>query len=354
MDITTLGIDIGKNTFHAIGADKTGKRIFRGKFSRIKLEKYMKQRSPCLVAMESCGGAHHLGRMFQKFGHDVRLIAPQHIKAYVDKHRKNDYNDAAGICEAVTRPHMKFVPIKTVEQQDILALHKVRARLIEERTALTNSIRGLLLERGVTIKQGIANVAPIVRSIIDNDNLEISREVSENFRCTLSCLYDELIQKNNDIEKYEKRLKAIVKKSPAVKNLMTIPGIGLLTATLIEAKIGDIQHFKNGRQLAAFLGLVPRQCSTGGKEKLGPISKHGDKVLRTLLIHGARAVWWSIDRSKKEIVAPNAKWLAKVKDKAGVHKAVVAYANKNARIVWAILKTGTKYDPNYSLCNAIA
>ncbi len=347
MDIKTLGLDIGKNTFHMIGADQTGTRHLKKKFSRPKLMEFMAHFPTCLVGMESCGGAHHLAREFTKMGYTVKLIAPRYVKPFIDTRYKNDFNDAAAICEAVTRPHMNFVPIKTIKQQDLIAIHIVRDRFVQQRTALVNELRGLLLERGITINKGISNIIPALESLINGENPSITPV----FRDLLRDYRNHCLDKNEEVKKYENQLKAIAKKSPEIKRSIEAPGIGLITATLLEGKIADMGTFKNGRQFAAFLGLVPKQYTTGGKIKLGSISKRGDRALRTLLIHGARSVLFALKRRKTPIDSKHAEWFLELEQNVGIHKAIVGYANKTARILWAMQKYGTKYDPNHSPSN---
>lgn len=342
MDIKTIGIDIGKNKFHLHGVNDKGKIVLKKQFTRAKLYEFMANFKPCLVGMEACGGAHHLARMFKKFGHDVRLMAMQHVKPYT-KAYKNDFNDAAGICEAVTRPHMNFVGIKTTTQQDIIAIHNDRARLVEERTALANEIRGLLLENGITIPQGIHKIIPLVNELLDPE----AEEITPVLKGLLTDILEDFKSKNISIKKREMALKELAKNNHEVQKLMTIPGIGITIATAFVAKVGDPNVFKNGRQLAAWLGLVPKQYSTGGKVQLGGISKRGDRYLRSLLVHGARAVLRAIKLKKADELSPPMKWLKSVSERRGHNKGIVAFANKMARVAWALLVHDTDYHDNY-------
>lgn len=343
MDIKTLGIDIGKNKFHLYGVNAKGKIVLRKQLTRPKLYEFMANLNPCKVGMEACGGAHHLARMFRDMGHDVRLMAIQHVKPYT-KAYKNDFNDAAGICEAVTRPHMNFVSVKTVSQQEILALHNDRARHVEERTALANEIRGLLLEHGITIPQGINKIIPLVTELLDPE----AEEITPPLKSLLTDMIEDFKHKGSLIKKRDDQLNAIAKTNPQAQQLMTIPGIGVIIATAFVGKVGDVNVFKNGRQLAAWLGLVPQQYSTGGKVQLGPISKRGDRYLRSLLIHGARSVLCALKYKKEENLSPPMKWLKNVADRRGHNKGVVAFANKIARVAWALLSNGTDYQDHYS------
>jgi transposase len=342
MDIKTLGIDIGKNKFHLHGVNHHGKVVLRKQMTRAKLYEFMSNLSPCKVGMEACGGAHHLARVLKTMGHDVRLMAIQHVKPYT-KAYKNDFNDAAGICEAVTRPHMNFVSIKTVSQQELLAFHNDRARLVEERTALANEIRGVLLEQGLTIPQGIHKIVPIVMELLDEGSQELSAPLKELLQDMLA----DFNQKNLLIKKRDEQLKRFATVNPQVQQLMTMPGIGVIVATAFVGKVGDVSVFKNGRQLAAWLGLVPNQYSTGGKTQLGRISKRGDRYLRSLLVHGARSVLASLRHKKPEDLPSTMKWLMNVAQRRGHNKGIVAFANKMARMAWALLSYGTEYEPRH-------
>jgi transposase len=269
MDITTIGIDIAKRIFQLHGIDKNGRVVLKKKLIRDQLLNYMANLPKCLVVIEACGGANYWGREITKLGHEVKLMAPQFVKPYV-KTNKNDQADAEAICEAVSRPNMRFVPIKSIEQQDILSIHRVRQRLVKNRTALANEIRGLLHEFGFIIPQGINKVIPMLTEILDGDNLSnISYQ-------TFYALKEEFIDNDIRIEILEKHLKEMARQHDLYKKLITVPGIGLITATALIASIGNASYFKNGRQLSAWLGLVPRQHSSGGKEKLLGISKRGD------------------------------------------------------------------------------
>ena len=349
MDIKTLGIDIGKNKFHLHGVNQAGKIVFKKAMTRAKLYEFMANLKPCLVGMEACGGAHHLARLFKERGHDVRLMAIQHVKPYV-KAYKNDFNDAAGICEAVARPHMHFVSIKTVAQQDILALHNDRSRLVEERTALANEMRGTLLEQGMTIPQGIHKIIPLVADLLDPE----CEDITSMLKRLLQRMSDDFKHKTLLIKECDDDLNALSKSNLQVQQLMTIPGIGTITSTAIVGKVGDVTVFKNGRQLAAWIGLVPNQYTTGGKVQLGRISKRGDRYLRSLLVHGARSVLVALKRKREENLSSLLKWLKNVAERRGHNKGIVAFANKMARMIWALLANKTEYKENYSRHSAQA
>ncbi len=349
MDIKMIGIDIGKSKFHVVGKDQKDKVVMRKQMTRAKLYEFMSNLKPCLVGMEACGGAHHLARTFKEMGHDVRLMAIQHVKPYISGY-KNDFNDAAGICEAVSRPHMKYVATKTVSQQDILAIHNDRARLVEERTALANEMRGMLLEYGITIPQGIHRIAPLVATLLDPE----CEEITPPLKLLLTDMLEDFKQKEQRIKMREGYLKDVARNNAQVQRLMEIPGFGIIISTAMIGKVGDVNVFKNGRQLAAWLGLVPEQYSTGGKVQLGRISKRGDRYLRSLLVHGARAVLRAIKNMDQEKLTPLKVWLKNVAERRGHNKGIVAFANKVARIAWALLAHGTSYQDDYKRFASIA
>jgi transposase len=332
--ITVLGIDLAKSSFQLHGVDENGNTVLKKKLSRSKLTAFIATLPPCLIGLEACGGAHHWVRTFSDFGHAVKMIAPQFVKPYV-KSNKNDAVDAEAICEAVQRPNMRFVPSKSIEQQDIQCVHRIRSLLVGRRTAQANQIRGLLIEYGIIIPQGINQLRKAIPCILeDADN-----KLSAYFRELLRELYEEIVHFDERIEAVEVKLKVISEQNEDCKRLLTIPGVGLLTATALIAAIGDISVFKSGRELAAWLGLVPRQHSTGGKQNLLGISKRGDTYLRTLLIHGGR----SVVRVAHKHQDKRNQWIGDIKQRRGENISNVAVANKNARIVWALLTKKQDY-----------
>jgi transposase len=282
--MSVLGIDIAKLVFHVVGMDDTGAVVLRKRLPRSELLAFIANVPPLRIGMEACGSAHYWARCFREHGHDVRLIAPQFIKAYV-KSPKNDARDAEAICEAVTRPTMRFVPIKRVEQQDLQALHRIRERIIKARTALVNEIRGLLSEYGMVLPQSITKFRALIVSKLQNEQAKLTALSTEVFWQ----LYDEFLSLEKRLAYDDEKLAAIGRAHPECQRLQTIPGIGPISATAILAAISDATQFKNGRQFAAWLGLVPREHSTGGKPRLLGISKRGDRYLRKLFVHGARA-----------------------------------------------------------------
>lgn len=334
MNVKTLGIDLAKRVFQLHGIDSEGRVIIRKRLSRTEFPNFIAKLPPCLIGMEACSGSNYWARKFIQFGHTVKLMSPQFVKPYV-KSNKNDKNDAEAICEAVARPTMRFIPIKEVKQQDIQALHRIRSQLIQTRTALVNQIRGLLAEYGVIIPIQIQNVRKRLSEILDDQ----SNELTEFSRALFKELYEDLIKIDERMHSCDKKLVMIFKTNSNCKRISEVPGVGLVTATAIIASINDAKVFKNGRELSAWLGLVPRQFSSGNKQRLLGISKRGDCYLRTLLIHGARSV---IRHSSCKEDA-RSQWLNSIKKRRGANKACVALANKNARVIWAILAHGTGY-----------
>ena len=333
MKITTIGIDLAKSVFHVHGADELGKPVLKKRLSRKKLLPFLANITPCLVGMEACGGAHFWAREIKKLGHDVRLMSPQFVKPYV-KTNKNDFNDAEGICEAVGRANMRFVPIKSPAQQDLQAVHRIRAQLVKSRTAQGNQIRGLLAEYGIVIPKGLGRLRAELPWILEDAENALSM-MARRFIADLAVRLSEL---DDRIAQYDKEIQRAFKQNDAARRIEQVEGVGPLVATAIVGAVGDAKEFKNGRQLSAWLGLVPKQHSTGGKTVLLGISKRGDTYIRTLLIHGARSVVSYVDRKEKD--DPRSRWLRQLKARHGTNAAAVALANKNARIIWALLTKG--------------
>ena len=332
-NITVLGIDLAKNVFQLHGTDPKGKCILKKRLGRESLIEFMAQLPSCLVGIEACGGAHYWARTFQSMGHIVKIMAPQFVKPYV-KSNKNDQNDAAGINEAVSRPTMKFVPIKQIEQQDILLMHRCRELLIKQRTALSNQIRGLLAEYGVVIPQGM-NQIKILPEILDSNKEKLSTRA----RCIFTRLHEQFKTLQEQICVYDKEIEQHAHEDVRCKEIQKLNGIGPITASAIVATIGDPNVFKNGREVSAWLGLVPKQHSSGNKVHMGGISKRGDCYVRTLLIHGGRSFVNVCEKKTDKLSL----WVADKKHRCGYNKAAVALANKNARIIWAMLATGEAY-----------
>jgi transposase len=331
-NITTVGIDLAKNIFHLVGTDITGKIVWRKRLTRHALVPFLAQLPPVTIGMEACGGAHYWARQFHQQGHTVKLMAPQFVKPYV-KSNKNDMRDAEAIAEAVTRPTMR--PIKDVDQQDIQALHRVRERLIGERTALINEVHGLMNEYGIVLPKGVAKFRQAVVEKLESEKDKLTTLSQELFWK----LVKEFAALEDQIAFYQEKLETLATTHPECQRLMTIPGIGPITATALIAAVGDVRVFKNGRQFAAWLGLVPKQHSTGGQSHLLGISKRGDSYLRKLLIHGARATlrWVKLQTDRRS------QWIRGLLARRGWNRTAVAVANKNARIVWALLRRGGVY-----------
>lgn len=332
--LAVLGIDIAKQSFQLHGVDCNGVTVLRKTLNRKKLCSFIAKLPVCTIGIEACGGANHWARVFQGFGHTVHMMAPQFVKPYV-KSNKSDAADAEAICEAVQRPTMRFVPAKSVAQQDLQSLHRIRSQAVARRTAQANQIRGLLMEYGLVIPQGIVYIRKSIPAMLEDGE----NELTAMFRELLSDLYDEMVHLDERIKTLENKLKALCSQNEDCQRLLTIPGVGLLSATALVAAIGDINAFKNGRELAAWLGLVPRQHSTGGKSTLLGISKRGDTYLRTLLIHGGRTVVRVADKHRDQ----RSQWISQLDARRGKNISAVAVANKNARVAWALLSQRTTY-----------
>jgi transposase len=338
-ELSTVAIDLAKKVFHLVGTDTTGNILWRKRLSRNALMPFIAQLPPVLIGMEACGGAHDWARRFREHGHAVKLMAPQFVKAYV-KSNKNDTRDAEAIAEAVTRPTMRFVPVKDVEQQDIQALHRIRERLIGERTALVNEVHGLMNEYGIVIPKGVPKFRQAVVDKLESEKDKLTPLSQELFWKLL----EEFAALEQQIAFYQEKLESLAKTHPECQRLMSIPGIGPITATALLAAVGDVGVFKNGRQFAAWLGLVPKQHSTGGQTRLLGISKRGDSYLRKLLIHGARATL----RFAGLKTDGRSRWIQGLLERRGWNRTAVAVANKNARIVWALLSRGGLYQERAS------
>jgi transposase len=345
MNITQVGIDLAKLVFQVHGVDARGKVVLRKQLKRSQVVVFFAQLAPCLIGMEACGGAHFWARKLMEFGHTVKLIAPQFVKPYV-KTNKNDAADAEAICEAVGRPNMRFVSIKNTEQQTVLGLHRVRQGFVIERTAQANQIRGLLAEFGLVISVGIGSIERKLPEILEDG----ANGLSGVSRALFARLLAHFRVLDRQVEELEREINAWHREDTASQRLQAIPGIGPLTASALVASVGNAKVFHNGRQFAAWLGLVPRQSSTGGKPNLLGISKRGDTYLRTLLIHGARSVLLHLKRYPDRADG----WLARVANRRNPNIAAVALANKNARTVWALLAHGREYQAGYRSVSPVA
>jgi len=331
---TTIGLDIAKQVFQVHGADRAGKAVLRRKLKRSEAARFFSEQPPCLVGIEASGSAHYWSRVISGFGHTVRLMAPQFVKPYV-KSQKNDANDAEAIAEAVTRPNMRYVPQKTVEQQDLQCLHRVRSRLVACRTQLINQIRGLLAEYGIVLPQHTAQVRRGLPSVLEDAENQLTgagRELSQS-------LYEELTELDEKISAADERIQIAFQNTPNCQRIAAVEGVGPLIATAVVAAISNGHAFEKGRQFCAWLGLVPRQHSSGGKSRLLGISKRGDPYPRTLLIHGARSV---VYRAKAR-TDKRSLWIADKQQRLGATKACVAVANKNARVIWTLIAREQEY-----------
>lgn len=331
--ITTVGIDLAKNVFSLHGVDAAGRTVLRRTVRRDRLVETVAALSPCLIGMEACSGAHEWGRRFQQHGHSVKLMAPKFVAPY-RKSDKNDGNDAEAVCEAVTRPSMRFVPVKSVEQQALLALHRVRQGFVVERTAVINRLRGLMSEFGV--------VLPLRSVTVRRQAAAAAETLPELAKRAIGDLLEQLRVLDERVDAYDDQIHAQARLSEPARRLMQIRGIGPTTALAIVATVGNAREFKNGRQFAAWIGLVPGQYSTGGKSRLGHISKRGDAYLRNLLVQGARSVLQTAHMHQDRI----SRWAISLQERRGYFRALVAIANKNARIAWAVLANDTPYKSN--------
>lgn len=341
MKITTVGLDLAKSAFQVHCADADGKPVVRRKLRRSQVAGFFAQLPACLIGLEACASAHHWARTLQAFGHEVRLIPPQYVKPFV-KTNKNDAVDAEAICEALMRPTMRFAPVKSVEQQAVLSLHRARELLVRQRTMVSNALRGHCAEFGLVAAQGTGNVRKLIGIIDDSDD----DRLPDLARQALGCLVEQLHTLQTQIASLERKLMAWHRANEASRRLVAIPGVGVMTATALVATIGDASQFHSGRQLAAWLGLVPKQNSSGGKERLGRISKRGDGYLRRLLVHGARAVLrWSRGSNKCGPSQGRTAWQLSLLARRPTNVVLVAMANKTARVVWAMLTRGEIYRP---------
>jgi transposase len=337
MNIIRVGVDIAKSVFHVHGVDRHEQTLWQGKYSRNKWLDALSRKVPAgaEIGLEACASAHHWARELQKRGYYVRLIAAQFVKPYV-KSNKNDRVDAEAICEAMSRPNMRFVAPKTVAQQDIQAAHRIREELVGQRTAKANQIRGLVGEYGVVAPVGIQQLRRALPEWLE----DAENELSDSFRVLLHGLADDLRYLDDRITALDERINESVKQDPVARRLMTLRGVGPLTASALAGALGDGKAFRRGRDFAASLGLTPRQHSTGGRDRLLGISKRGDSYLRKLLVHGARAVLRHVDGKDDGL----SYWLKALVARKHVNVATVALANKTARIAWAVVHNEAAYD----------
>ncbi len=340
MQVVRIGLDLAKYVFAVHGVDARGKIVLRKTLRRDSVSRFFANLPPCMVGMEASNGAHYWARLLTDLGHQVRLISPQFVTPYV-KSNKNDRNDAEAICEAISRPTMRFVPPKSAEQLPVQAVHRIRRRLVSDRVKLVNQVRGLLAEHGIVIPRDITKLRRGLAELV----ARCDDDLSELVRSLMVELREELVELDRRITSYDRRIREIFRNSEPCQRLGKIEGIGPITATALMAAVGDRTCFKNGRQFAAWLGLVPKQQSSGGRARLFGISKRGDRYLRTLMIHGARAALAQAGGKQD----PRSLWLTKLRQRRHANVAAVALANKNARIVWAMLAGNTSYEPELSI-----
>ncbi|ATU95448.1 IS110 family transposase [Phyllobacterium zundukense] len=334
MAIAFIGIDLAKNVFQLHGTDAAGRQLFSKRLRRDQLLPELVKLPPCIIGIEACTGAFFWQRQFEKLGYSVKIIAPQYVKPFV-KHQKNDQNDAEAICTAMRQPNMKFVPTKNQEEQDIQSLHRARSRLVNHRTALVSQMRGLLLDRGITVGITIRRARRAIPEII----ADMTNDLTDMTRDVIAELLEFLDQIDQRVKAFDRRIEAVFRANPTCQRIARICGVGPKTATAIVAAVGDGSEFKNGRHLAAWMGLVPRQHSSGNRKILMGISKRGDQRLRTLLVHGARAVV-RVTAKREDAFS---RWVNALRERRGMNRAIVAVANKNARIIWAVLRRDVEF-----------
>ncbi|MGE0056296.1 MAG: IS110 family transposase [Hyphomicrobium sp.] len=335
MTVETLGIDIAKNVFQLHGVNQAGHCTYQRRMSRDRLLPEIAQLAPCTIVIEACTGAFYWARKLSGLGHTVRVISPQYVKPFARRRQKNDGNDAEAICVAGRQPHMQFVPHKSIEQQDIQAVHRARQRLVNHRTSVVSQIRGMLLDRGFAIAVSIGRARLAIPEIIG----DLANELTALARETIAELYDLFRDLDRRIASFDDKIERIFKSSETCQRIATIKGVGPKTATAIVAAVGDGREFKNGRHLAAWLGLVPRQHSSGDRRVLMGITKRGDQHLRSMLVHGAR----SVVRTAGYQDTPLNAWVNQLRERRGFNRATVAVANKTARMIWALLRSGDTF-----------
>jgi transposase len=335
--VATIGIDIGKNTFHLVGLDQRGNIVLQLKTSRAQLERRLANVPRCLIGMEACSGTHHIGRQLGALGHDVRLIPAQYVKPFLKGH-KNDYRDAEAIAEAVQRPTMHFVSIKTPDQMDLLALHRVRSRLVSRRTGVINQIRGFLIERGITVRQGPAPLRKALSDILSSNSPTLSSRMVR----LIGDLAEDWRRLDERIATVSAEIEALAEQDGPCQRLMTVPGIGPIISSAVVAAIGNGAGFKQGRDFGAWLGLVPKQESTGDRTILGKISKRGNKYLRTLFVQAAHVILARRPSAARRGLWP---WIEQASKRLHRNMLAIALANKLARIAWAVLARGREYQP---------
>jgi transposase len=338
MQVTRIGMDIAKQIFDLHGVDRRGKVVLRRTVRRERLLELLAQLKPCTIGMEACGGAHYWHREISGLGHTVRLLSAHKVKPYVAGN-KNNRHDAAAICEAMSRPSMRFVQPKSQAQQDLQTLHRARTLVVRDLTALSNQMRGLLHEYGIVVRKGVAALRRTLPQLLEDDQrgritAVLKQVVAEQFE-----RFNYLAQR---LDQYDRQITQLCQQDPRCRRLLKIAGIGPLSATALVAAIGNGHEFKNGRHFSAYLGLVPGHSNTGDHTVMLPITKRGNRYLRTLLIHGGRSAVYAARRRTD----PRSRWLNRLREASGYNLAAVALANKNARVAWAVLRYGEDYRPS--------
>jgi transposase len=342
MKLNRIGIDLAKNVFQLHGVDRSGRTVWKRRLKRNQwLKAVLDKAEPgCVIGMEACAGAHHWARELQSRGYTVRLIPPQFVKPYV-KSNKNDANDAEAICEAMSRPGMRFVAVKSVEQQDIQATHRIRAELMTQRTAKANQIRGLVAEYGLVAPQRLSSLRAAIPGWLE----DAENGLTDHFRSLLHGLWSDLLSVDDRVLELDRAIERLANNNEVTRRLQQLRGVGPMVATALVATVGTAEQYHKGRQMAAAIGLTPRQHSSGGKDRLFGITKRGDVYLRTLLIHGARAV---VARAKHKDDRLS-RWVTNIATRRHPNVAAVALANKTARTAWAMLRNETNYDPDLAI-----
>ena len=338
MEITRVGIDIAKNVFQVHGCDQSGRAVWRRQLRRsVWLRAVTEKLEPgCEIGMEACSGAHHWARELRSRGFEVKLIPPQYVRPYV-KSQKNDATDAEAICEAMSRPGMRYVAAKSIEQQDIQAIHRVRSSVVGQRTAQGNQIRGLVAEYGLVAPQQLGSLRKAIPDWLE----DAENKLTDRFRALLHSLWAELLRLDERIAELNREIEVIAETHPDARRLKQLCGVGPLIATALVARFADGSHFKRGREAAASVGLTPRHHGTGGKNRLMSITKQGDRYLRSILIHGARSAVSQAHRKNDRL----SRWVTELKQRSHTNVAAVALANKTVRVAWAMLRNGTDFEP---------
>jgi transposase len=341
-NINVIGVDLAKNIFQIYGEDENENKVVSHRFKRKKFQEFMRQLPACKVGMEACGTAHYWGRYLEGLGHEVKIIHPRRVKAFIIRN-KNDAKDAEGICDATKNKKIPSIPVKTLAQQNLTTLHRARSQVMRRRVQLVNHLRSQLAEYGLVTRQGFKSLRELVVEVLGGEHITLEQESL----FVMQDLYEEWQRLNKRIQAYDEQVRRVAKGNKSAKKIMQIPGIGEMTATAIIAKVEDFTAYEKGRDFSAWLGLTPKEYSSAEKRRLGGISKQGDRYIRTLLIHGARAAITAIMNKGKNETAYH-RWIQATVERVGKNKAVVALANKHGRMIWALLRHGRELNLNFS------